>query len=81
MNIVDIVILAIIGLSILVGLYRGFISSVASLGGSLLSLALSFWLSPKMAAAIQNNPEILKTLASIPMRRPNWETRPSRTAA
>lgn len=64
MNIVDIVILAIIGLSILVGLYRGFISSVASLGGSLLSLGLSFWLSPKLAAAIQNNPEILKTLAS-----------------
>ena len=29
MNVVDIVILAILGLSILVGLYRGFISSVA----------------------------------------------------
>ncbi len=64
MNIVDIVILAILGLSILVGLYRGFISSVASMGGCLLSLGLSFWLSPKLAAAIQNNPEILKTLVS-----------------
>ena len=30
MNIVDIVIIAILGLSVLVGLYRGFISSVAS---------------------------------------------------
>ena len=64
MNIVDIVILAILGLSVLVGLYRGFISSVASMGGCILSLGLSFWLSPKLAAAIQHNPEILKTLAS-----------------
>ena len=64
MNVVDIVILAILGLSILVGLYRGFISSVASMGGCLLSLGLSFWLSPKLAEAIQNNPSILKTLVS-----------------
>lgn len=64
MNIVDIVIIAILGLSVLVGLYRGFISSVASMGGCLLSLGLSFWLSPKLAAWVQSNPEILKTLAS-----------------
>ena len=64
MNVVDIVILAILGLSILVGLYRGFISSVASMGGCLLSLGLSFWLSPKLVNAIQNNPDILKTLVS-----------------
>ena len=64
MNPVDIVILSILGLSVLVGLYRGFISSVASIGGCLLSLGLSFWLSPKVATAIQNNPEILKTLVS-----------------
>ena len=64
MNVVDIVILAILGLSVLVGLYRGFISSVASMGGCLLSLGFSFWLSPKLAAAIQSNPDILRTLAS-----------------
>ena len=64
MNIVDIVIIAILGLSVLIGLYRGFISSVASMGGCLLSLGLSFWLSPKLAAWVQSNPEILKTLAS-----------------
>ena len=46
MNVVDIVIIAILGLSVLVGLYRGFIASVASLGCCLLSLGLSFWLSP-----------------------------------
>ena len=60
----DIVIIAILGLSVLVGLYRGFISSVASMGGCLLSLGLSFWLSPKVAALIQSDPEILKTLVS-----------------
>ena len=64
MNNVDIVIIAILGLSVLIGLYRGFISSVASMGGCLLSLGLSFWLSPKLAAWVQSNPEILKTLAS-----------------
>lgn len=64
MNVIDIVILAILGLSVLVGLYRGFISSVASMGGCLLSLGFSFWLSPKLAEAIQNNPSILKTLVS-----------------
>ena len=64
MNIVDIVIIAILGLSVLIGLYRGFISSVASMGGCLLSLGLSFWLSPKLAAWVHSNPEILKTLAS-----------------
>lgn len=64
MNVVDIIILAILGLSVLVGLYRGFISSVASMGGCLLSLGLSFWLSPKLAEVIQKNPDILKTLMS-----------------
>ena len=56
MNAVDLVIIAILGLSVLVGLYRGFISSVASMGGCLLSLGLSFWLSPKLAEAIRQCP-------------------------
>ena len=64
MNIIDIIILAILGLSVLVGLYRGFISSVASMGGCLLSLGLSFWLSPKLAEVIQKDPNILRTLVS-----------------
>ena len=64
MNIVDIVILAILGLSILIGLYRGFISSVASMGGCLLSLGLSFVISPSIVSAIQKDPNILRTLAS-----------------
>lgn len=64
MNVVDIVIIAILGLSVLVGLYRGFIASVASMGSCLLSLGLSFWLSPKIAGMVRSNPDILKALAS-----------------
>ena len=64
MNIVDIVILGILGLSVLIGLYRGFISSVASVGGSVLSLLASFWLSPKLVEAIRGNPEWIQTLMS-----------------
>ena len=64
MSIVDIAILAILGLSILVGLYRGFIASVASMGGCLLSLGLSFLISPSIVRWIQNNPDILRALAS-----------------
>lgn len=64
MNIVDIVILGILGISVLVGLYRGFVASVASLGGCALSLGLSFWLNPKLVAWVQSNPEWIKTLMS-----------------
>ena len=64
MNVVDIVILSILGLSVLIGLYRGFISSVASVGGSVLSLIASFWVSPKLVEAIRGNPEWIRTLMS-----------------
>lgn len=64
MNIVDIIILGILGLSVLVGLYRGFISSVASIGGTLLSLGLSFVFSPKLVSWVQSNPDLIRTLMS-----------------
>lgn len=64
MNTIDIVILAILGISILVGMYRGFVASVASLGGSLLSLGLSFWLNPRLVAWVQSNPDLVRTLTS-----------------
>jgi len=64
MNVIDIIILGILGISVLVGLYRGFIASIASLGGCLLSLGLSFWLNPRLVEWVQSNPELLRTLAS-----------------
>ena len=65
MNIVDIVILGILALSVLVGLYRGFISSVASIGGTLLSLGLSFVLSPKLVSWVQSNPDLIQEAIDI----------------
>ena len=64
MNIIDIIILGILGVSVLVGLYRGFVSSVASLGSCVLSLGLSFWLNPKLVAWVQSNPDLIRTLMS-----------------
>jgi len=64
MNIIDLIIIGILGLSVLVGLYRGFVSSVASMGGCLVSLGLSFWLSPKLVGMIRSNPDLVRTLMS-----------------
>ena len=64
MNPVDLVILGILAVSVLFGLYRGFIASVASMGGSLLSLGLSFWLSPMVADFLRNNTSLSNTLMS-----------------
>ncbi len=64
MNLIDIIILALLGISVLVGLYRGFVASVASLGGCVLSLGLTSWLNPKLVAWVQSNPELIRTLMS-----------------
>ena len=64
MNPVDWVILGILAVSVLFGLYRGFIASVASMGGSLVSLGLSFWLSPMVADFLRNNTSLSNTLMS-----------------
>lgn len=62
MNIVDYVIIGIVAISVLFGLYRGFVSSVLSMGGGLISFLASFTLYPKLAALIQNNQELQRTL-------------------
>ncbi|MGN0793301.1 MAG: CvpA family protein [Aristaeellaceae bacterium] len=63
MNIVDYIIIGVIGISVLFGLYRGFVSSVLNVGGGLASFLGAFWLYPKMAALIQSNEGLQKTLA------------------
>ena len=55
MNAIDIVIIAIIGLSTLFGLYRGFIQSVLNLGSGLVSVVGSFWLFPKLSDILSSN--------------------------
>ncbi len=64
MNIVDFCILGIIGVSLIFGLYKGFVASVLNTGGSLIAFGLSFWLYPKFTAFIQNNPQLQQTLLS-----------------
>lgn len=62
MNIVDYVIIGVVAVSVLFGLYRGFVASVLSMGGGLISFLSSFALYPKLAALIQNNEELQRTL-------------------
>lgn len=62
MNIVDYVIIGVLGVSVLYGLYRGFVASVLSMGGGLISFLSAFALYPKLAALIQNNEELQRTL-------------------
>jgi len=62
MNIVDYVILGIIGVSVLWGFYRGFIQSVLNMGGCLVALIASFYVYPSLAEAIQSNQDWVRTL-------------------
>ena len=64
MNPVDWVILGVLGISVLFGLYRGFIASVASMGGCLVSLAASFWLTPRVVEWVQTNTTLANTLST-----------------
>ena len=60
----DWVILGVLGISVLFGLYRGFIASVASMGGCLVSLAASFWLTPRVVEWVQTNTTLANTLST-----------------
>ena len=62
MNLVDWIIVGIVGVSVLIGLYRGFIASVASMGGSLVSLGASYWLTPKLVEYLQQHTGLASTL-------------------
>ncbi len=62
MNIVDYAIIGVMAISVIFGFYRGFVGSVLNMGGGLVSFALSFVLYPKLAAVIQGNEELVRTL-------------------
>ena len=62
MNVVDYVIIGILGVSLLFGLYRGFVSTVLNTGGALLSFGASFLAYPRLAELIQSNEDTLRTL-------------------
>ena len=62
MNLIDYIIIGIIGVSVLFGFYRGFVSSVLNVGSGLIAFGLSFVLYPAAAGFIQGNEEIVRTL-------------------
>ena len=62
MNLIDYIIIGIIGVSVLFGFYRGFVSSVLNVGSGLLAFGLSFVLYPQLAGLIQGNDELVRTL-------------------
>ena len=64
MNAIDIVVIVIIGLCVLLGLYRGFIQSVLNLGGSLISVVGSFWLFPKLSDILSANTGLTRLIST-----------------
>lgn len=64
MNIIDIVVLVILGVSMVYGLYKGFVHSLLSLACGLISLLLAFSFSPKLAAYLSGSAGVSSTLAT-----------------
>jgi len=62
MNIIDIIILAVLGVSVVFGLYRGFISGVLSVAALIGSAALAFAMSGELALWLQGNQTLIDTL-------------------
>ncbi|NMD38408.1 MAG: CvpA family protein [Christensenellaceae bacterium] len=62
MNVLDLIIIGIIAMSTIYGIYRGFIQSLISLGGSIVSVAISFLIYPSLVNYIATNPEIIHSL-------------------
>ena len=62
MNIIDILILTIIGVSVVFGMYRGFISGVLSVAALIGAAALAFLTSGDLAAWLKGNETLVETL-------------------
>jgi len=62
MNIIDILILVVLGVSVIFGMYRGFISGVLSLAALIGAAALSFLFSGDLAAWLNGNETLVETL-------------------
>ncbi len=62
MNVIDIGILVVLAISVIYGAYRGFLGSVLSLGGFLLSVVLALSFGPVLSDALMQNEGIHETL-------------------
>ena len=64
MNFIDIGILVVLGICVVIGLYRGFVQSVLNLGGGVVSFIASFKLYPKLAEVLSSNTEITRFIST-----------------
>ncbi len=62
MNVIDYAILGIVGLSLLFGIYRGFITSVFGLVSLFLAMFAAYAIGPTLATAICKNETVVQTL-------------------
>lgn len=62
MNVVDYAIIGVVAVSLLFGLYRGFITSVLSLASVFVAMFAAYSIGPTLAAAIYQNETIVETL-------------------
>ena len=62
MNIIDIVILVVLGVSVVFGMYRGFISGVLSLAALIGAAVLAFMMSGDLSAWLKGNETLVETL-------------------
>ena len=64
MNVIDNIIIGILAISVVYGLYHGFLQSVFSVAAGLLSLGAAFMFGPRLANALLVQPQVTNTLAS-----------------
>jgi uncharacterized membrane protein required for colicin V production len=62
LNVVDLIILGIVGVSILFGLYRGFINALLGLVGVFAALMIAYTAYPQLAKSLQDNESLVRTL-------------------
>ena len=62
MNIIDIIIIAVIAVSVLYGMYRGFISSVLGIASVILSVFIATTMSGQVADTLRQNETLIRTL-------------------
>ena len=62
MNIIDIACVAVMAVSVIYGMYRGFISGVLSLAALIGAVALSFHFYPRLAEVLRGNETLVATL-------------------
>ena len=64
MNVIDIVILVVLGASLIYGFYRGFVHTILSVACCLLSVFLAFTYGPKLSQVVSGSQGVSATLAT-----------------